>query len=280
MIRKRNSLGHLALKQVYHRVKSFCIPLRYFDEGYISGTGLILNLGNVIAIVSAKHCFERFDNGVELCIPTDDSLIAISFDPSNSKLLYQEELDVGALIVKAEAITHLQETMGPIQRDLIDVTSQYSEESFYSIIGYPTKKNKAKPNLEKAGPRNIIHPQSSMITGPSVSEEYFESIAKDLKISKKKNIVIAYDRNDTESLSRDDGKIGKAFIPVGMSGSGIWMINEEGNSLNPKLIGIFTRYNKKHKVLIGSKIEYLTEALRSRINSAKNYLPENPYFYN
>lgn len=84
-------------------------------------------------------------------------------------------------------------------------------------------------------------------TDTIVSKEIYSKLGFEID----SNIIINFKRNNFPK-------------PHGMSGGGVWLKNI---SYMPKLVGICIEYDKKLKVMIGTRIGAVIEAIRNRYSN-------------
>ena len=128
------------------------------------------------------------------------------------------------------------------------------DEIFFA--GYPASKTKVKVTGGKVVSSRPFYFQTSVTHSKNVEETFDPRF----------HIIAKYSLGKLRTLF--DRMLQRGPHPQGMSGSGIWGIEQVGEDQVPYLIGIFSEYDQNRSLLIGTKIDLFIDLIRQTFDSS------------
>lgn len=238
------------------------------NKPYLVGTGVVLEFESNIFIASAAHVFDEnefttlytFLDGKQLVIEGE---IHATTKPENDR----DKLDVAVFKVKAHMASQFRSTYSPVFIEDIDVNDIPGPIKYYAFIGHPTNKTKPKHGT------SIIKSEIFSYFGSVASESAY----KQLSISEYSHIVVGFDPKKCLDENGSRYNFPKA---KGMSGGGVWLLEDlshhSSKSHVNKLVGIGIEDHKNPKVLVGTRIGAVIEAIKRKYPDCSN-LPKTNF---
>lgn len=206
--------------------------------------------GSHVFVLTANHVANEAggpDNVFVLSTPSNGDQELYSFGGiylSPSPIgLESFDFDVGRFTASPEIVDSagIRPFAGPIGNG----DWYYPGGSFYLVFGYPASSIKATPSMRqtKMIPRSIV----ALPADSNVS-----SYHADLQL------MLKYDLKNQAKIEGDGTR--KGIHPAGMSGSGVYQVSLLPNSdgiHTVTLDGILTDYDKKNRMLIATRLDYL-----------------------
>lgn len=238
------------------KINSFtCRLLKNMDYYKQHGTGVFVKIGLKYFLFSAAHVFDDFE---KLFIPIEKgkTLIKpgghiIKNNPKTDRK--SDELDVAILMLDNQSVKDLSTDYSFLESSNIMINHSSVDFMSYIVFGYPSSWSK------KSQSRNSFHSIPFIgITKCVNLNEY-----KRLKINEYLNLIVEYDRQNTPNLKSKSISYGPNLF--GISGCGLWYINNFDLKIEPKLIGIMNEWSISNRNrLISTRIDAYTEILRKK----------------
>lgn len=232
------------------------IFIKYNLKGSLKqiGTGVLVDISGRVFLLTAAHVINQNKFG-DILIPTNEGLKQLpgefSFldlyeNKKGSEIIY----DVGYFKLDVNFSEKYLSTASKIRIEDLAFIKDSTQAAFYTIAGYPSSKSKVKSRLTTS--------EAYFYGGCSVSKEVYSEHGFDPHL----HIIVKFRRElsvTTEGV--------KTFPPFfrGLSGGGIfiWPNDFQGQLFPPirRLVGIFHRYYKNDKLLIGTNIQILIKCI-------------------
>ena len=147
-------------------------------------------------------------------------------------------------------------------RGYLFITYDYINSNYFTengdrllVAGYPGSGTKVNTHF-----RNVIAKPFYLLTSP-----YLGNISLD-GFNTEYNIAAKYSRG--KIFNSRNGEVQKGPMPHGISGSGLWHINQgEDGKQEYFLVGILSTYIQKRNIIIGTKIDLFVDLIRQKFDS-------------
>jgi len=243
------------------------------NKPYLIGTGVVLDFDSNIYIATAAHVIDEneittiytFLGGKQLIIEGE---VYSTIKPGNDR--NNDKLDIAIYKVADSLIQKFRDSYTPVTLKDIDVDDVPQSKKYYAFIGHPT--NKTKPKHQTT----IIKSETFSYFGSKASSSAYDQ----LSLTPYSHIVVGFDPNKCLDENGDRYNFPKA---KGMSGGGVWLLedlnNHSSQSYVNKLVGIGIEDHKNPKVMVGTRIGAVIEAIKNKYPDCKG-LPQTNFTIN
>lgn len=259
------------LQKISNKLRSHTVPI-YKGLGNDlkpHGSGVLINSGSQYFIVTAAHVIEEEYRDEILIYTGEDNfrrlgkrgiaITALRNIQDGEKNRKNDKFDVGIIkLQNAEMINELEKNYEFLSFRGLNNNHSFEKDNKYFVLGYPAYKVKINPfNKTISVPIFVL---------PSKLSEF--TLFDKYKCEEKNNFFIDYPKK-----WQNNEKIVKAIDPRGISGCGVWHIDDSDSKENRpiikySLVGIMIEYQTKYaRVLIGTKIKFVSDIMNTVFNT-------------
>lgn len=243
------------------------------SKPYLVGTGVVLELNSKIFIATAAHVFDEneittiytFLDGKNQIIEGE---IHSTTKPGNDR--NKDKLDIAIYKVADTFIPKFRTSYTPVTLEDIEVNDIPEAKKYYAFIGHPA--NKTRPKYGTTKMKSEVFSYFGTVAPSKAYEQ--------LSLSTNSHIVVGFDPKECFDEKSSRYNFPKA---KGMSGGGVWLLenlnNHSSQSDVNKLVGIGIEYHKNPKVMVGTRIGAVVEAIKTKFHDFKN-LPKTNFKLN
>lgn len=221
------------------------------------GCGIILRHNADYFLITAAHVIDRLDS-MPLFIDGENHLVQLSGEllatpmPSSGRRC-DDKLDIAVIRLENNTVTQLEDVK-TIGINSLETNSSHNQNNGYVAIGYPISKQQKSMCHDK----KEISPFLYGIFGHEAPMDAYDRVGVD----RKSHLVISL---KTKRVYGSLGEVRTAPALNGMSGTGIWGIDNNGNA---KLVAILIEYHKPKGSLVGVRsictIPYISELMKTQ----------------
>ena len=240
------------------------------SKPYLVGTGVVLDIDSKIFIATAAHVFDENEittiyTFLERKNQIIEGEIYSTTKPENDR--NKDKIDIAIYKVDDDLIPKFRTSYTPVTIEEINVNDIPETKKYYAFIGHPTNKTKPKYGT------TIMKSEVFSYFGTIAPKKAYDQ----LSLSTFSHIVVGFDPNKCIDENGTRYNFPKA---KGMSGGGVWLLenlnNHSSQSHINKLVGIGIEDHKNPKVIVGTRIGAVVEAIRSKFPDCKN-LPKTNF---
>ncbi len=122
-----------------------CTCMLLTDDKYqkyykVEGTGILLQLGDFVFLISAAHVFDHFED-LKIPLKTENSLLKPGGELFINEVIgsrKEDRIDIGFLKLDEQSKNELQLSYDFLNQENIEINHQIVNHQFYSFFGYPT----------------------------------------------------------------------------------------------------------------------------------------------
>jgi hypothetical protein len=242
-------------------------------QRYVVGSGVLLQVGGESFLASAAHVFDenrRQDDPTNIEIPGRQQLIPLPgqvmttpLPPSGRRA--DDPIDVAVVHLSADLVAELA-YFKFVDMSEVDPSDRPNTHTLYTFAGYPSSKHE--------GPRDgvlTIEPVR-YTSGPLFPEKYPSGFQLETHAG--------IDFNAKRMVARTE-RVQTPPDPHGVSGGGVFRLGtwEEivAGTNQERLVGIGIEVRRAEHSLLGTRIAYALEMIRSYHPTLSDYLPRSEY---
>ncbi|EJG02534.1 hypothetical protein [Flavobacterium sp. F52] len=232
-----------------------CTLLKNLNSYKQHGTGVFVKIGDNFFLFSAAHVFDDFE---ELFIPIEEGKTLIKpggniIKNHPKKERKCDELDVAILILDNQSVKDLSKDYSFLESSNLEINHSSIDFMSYIVFGYPSTWSK------KLYLQDCFHSIPFIGFTKSVNSNEFKKLNRNDFL----NIIVEYDRQNTPNLKSKSICYGPDLF--GISGCGLWYIDNFDLTSEPKLVGIMNEWSISNRDrLIATRIDAYTEILRGK----------------
>lgn len=244
-----------------HTVQLWIVIEDNADKAKPLGSAVLLTINDKYYLLTAAHVIDGCDIS-NIAFWDNQDLVRVSGNVaylSNASEINKNG-DVAVWQLSEDATFALLKHYHFLPFDRVKLRHNIVAQERYIILGYPVSKTK-----------KIYHNMTIPIktcqfvtSGDVTSRKYFHN-----NLNPQVNFMLVYHRRKVQGFGTDKKQIEHLPDPHGMSGCGLWYLDEDKHS---RLVGLMIGYNHTDSIMIASRIDLVTEIIRKKFDMA---IPSN-----